>query len=127
MLTFRSLFFSFESICSRRTRGIRRFSEKAAVAHMEFVAFPEKVAVTERYLLFYSKSSRHTHGIRCFPEKVAVTKRYLCFFSKRRSLTEDICIFSQKKAIPRRYLYFFPKRRSPMDDLAIFFSDEGFT
>ena len=55
MLTFRSLFFSYESICSRRTRGIRRFSEKAAVAHMEFVAFPEKVAVTERYLLFLLK------------------------------------------------------------------------
>lgn len=48
-------FFSYESICSRRTRGIRRFSEKVAVAHMEFVAFPEKVAVTERYLLFLLK------------------------------------------------------------------------
>lgn len=48
-------FFSYESICSRRTRGIRRFSEKAAVTRMEFVAFPEKVAVTERYLLFFQK------------------------------------------------------------------------
>lgn len=26
-----------------------------AVAHMEFVAFPEKVAVTKRYLLFFQK------------------------------------------------------------------------
>ena len=48
-------FFSYESICSRRTRGIRRFSEKAAVTRMEFVAFPKKVAVTERYLLFFLK------------------------------------------------------------------------
>lgn len=35
-------FFSYESICSRRTRGIRRFSEKAAVTRMEFVVFQKK-------------------------------------------------------------------------------------
>lgn len=35
-------FFSYESICSRRTRGFRRFSEKAAVARVEFVAFLKK-------------------------------------------------------------------------------------
>ena len=48
-------FFSYESICSCCTHGIRRFSEKAAVTRMEFVVFPEKVAVTERYLLFFQK------------------------------------------------------------------------
>lgn len=63
-------FFSYESICSRRTRGIRRFSEKAAVARMEFVAFPEKVAVAHMEFV-------------AFPEKVAVTKRYLLFFQKK--------------------------------------------
>lgn len=63
------------------------------------------------FFSYESICSRRTHGIRCFPEKVAVTKRYLCFFSKRRSLTEDICIFFQKKAIPRRYLYFFPQMK----------------
>ena len=63
-------FFSYESICSRRTRGIRRFSEKAAVARVEFVAFPEKVAVAHMEFV-------------AFPEKVAVTKRYLLFFQKK--------------------------------------------
>ena len=62
--------FSYESICSRRTRGIRRFSEKAAVARVEFVAFPEKVAVAHMEFV-------------AFPEKVAVTKRYLLFFQKK--------------------------------------------
>lgn len=70
MLTFRSLFFSYESICSRCTRGFRRFSEKAAVTRMEFVAFPEKVAVAHMEFV-------------AFPEKVAVTKRYLLFFQKK--------------------------------------------
>ena len=59
-------FFSYESICSRCTRGFRRFSEKAAVTRMEFVAFPEKVAVAHMEFV-------------AFPEKVAVTKRYLLF------------------------------------------------
>lgn len=63
-------FFSYESICSRRTRGIRRFSEKAAVTRMEFVAFPEKVAVAHMEFVV-------------FPEKVAVTERYLLFFQKK--------------------------------------------
>lgn len=35
-------FFSYESICSRRTRGIRCFPENAAVARVEFVAFLKK-------------------------------------------------------------------------------------
>ena len=34
-------FFSYESICSRRTRGFRRFSEKVAVTLMVFVFFTE--------------------------------------------------------------------------------------
>lgn len=70
MLTFRSLFFSYESICSRRTRGIRRFSEKAAVARMEFVAFPEKVAVAHMEFV-------------AFPEKVAVTRMGFVVFQKK--------------------------------------------
>lgn len=35
-------FFLYESICSRRTRGFRRFSEKVAVTRMEFVVFQKK-------------------------------------------------------------------------------------
>ena len=48
-------FFSYESICSRRTRGFRRFSEKAAVTRMEFVVFLKKQPSHAWNSLFFQK------------------------------------------------------------------------